>query len=979
MLRDFLYIFLTLNLSLYSHAKENTSHHRPEVGDINEVPFRSYSDQLKEDEKPQYFISHLGCKKSDGEQEVWDTDKYIWEIGKDLQNKNYTLDEFIKGIDRIFDKAYKFKNDFTEVVFWNKDKKPINSDDLNIYKKEREEFKKILQEILLPFEEESKKNHISPIAPEAYRKSFSLYKQRIEKLNKWKDIYPHKIRVLCPENPDLPKNAFSTYEKDSLSSNLKDNNHPPLDVLAHHVVNSIGCDEKEWKTPPLTLWYVGDRLQSGEFSFEEWTETFKKELDQSVKAKLFNKEARIDYEKRFNDLLMYFSSFKADNDLPLAKGTAVESNMPVIKNYKDIRSQDIKLQQWVIEQKILKKQKFPCDPDKVIQGRGLIDQVHYAVDPPEKNIKKDLSLNSCRAVKNNLEKKYSDQFTELKQQLETVFYGAEINFSPEHNPDAIRKEKEEINELVTKATTVLKGKELSKSFNLAQSFSSKHATKLSSMVEPRLSGIVFQNHIDDLVSFWTKNFILNNTSPNSSEGQKLISNFLTTKNRDSNTKMVLSCYESNGRAYFFASHGNEKNNTVYIAPNINDSQRVLQAIQEQKKKHKANPGAHHFDKQTNWGSAQISYDQSSLSTPPGRYYYEALSEMFYTKGKKDSLSSSEQSLEKIINECKLKSLLSKSNPEEIKKIASELQKRMRNSLSKTNFNSLSAIEDFAYIQQFCIPLHLNFASRIYLNSLKTGRKYFGSVGNENRAKECKNVGRIDDVSNPVLNDINNYVLGILKANYQNTISNDKLANFRPEEIKEMKERYALLEQKEKEHAKYSESLDKLKDDPEMSKYFKRLQEANLNEAWKLFTISKSLSGWANNDNADTSEKIKKALEKYAQSDETNFEKNKREFFEAQQERRQRSIQQLMAWINLQKNFLNGKFSQQIEDSFSHLKDRYEALNDLYDAYEKELADQIRVCGQNQSAQSLAIMLPTYKDPSLALENSKKPTIRPKKK
>jgi hypothetical protein len=978
-LQVFLYIFLTLNLSLYSHAKENASHNRPEVGDISEVPFRSYSDQLKEDEKPQYFISHLGCKKSDGEEEAWDTDKYIWEIGKDLQNKSYTLDNFIKGIDRIFDKAYKFKSDFTEVVFWNKDKKPINSDDLNIYKKEREEFKKILKEILQPFEDEGSKNHISPIAPDAYRKSFALYKQRIEKLNKWKDIYPNKIRILCPANPDLPKNAFSTYEKDSLSSNFKDNNHPPLDVLAHHVVNSIGCDEKDWKTPPLSLWYIGDRLQSGEFSFEEWSEAFKKELDEAVKAKLFDKEARTGYEKRFNDLLVNFSSNKQDNVLPLTKGIAFESTLPVIKNYKDIRSQDIKLQQWIIEQKILKKQKFPCDPDKVIQGRGMIDQIHYAIDPPEKNTNKNFPLQSCLAVRNNLEKKYSDQFAELKQQLETVFYGAEINFAPEHNPDAIRKEKEEINEIVTKATMALKGKELSKSFNLAQDFSLKHATKLSSIIEPRLSGIVLQNHIDDLVSFWTKNFILNNTSPNSNEGQKLISSFLATKNRESNTKMVLSCYESNGRAYFFASHGNEKNNTVYIPPNINDSQRVLQAIQEQKKKQKANPKAHHFDKQTNWGSAQISFDQSSISTPPGRYYHEVISDMVYAKDKKNTLAGSDQSLEKIINECKLKSLLSKSNNEEIKKIGVELQKRMRNSLSKTNLNSLSAIEDFAYIQQFCIPLHLNFANKIYLNSLRTGRKYFGSVGNESRAKECKSVGKIDDASNPVINDVNNYVLGILKANYQNTISNDKLAKFRPEEIKEMKEKYALLEQKEKEHTKYFESFDKLKDDADMTKYFKRLQDASLNDAWKLFTISKPLTGWLDNNNVETSENLRKALEKYSQSDESNFEKNKREFFEAQQERRKSSLQQLTDWINSQKNFLNGKFSQQIEQSFSHLKDRFQALNDFYDTYEKELADQIRLCRENQSAQSISVMLPIYKDPTHINESSKKPMIRPKKK
>ena len=52
---------------------------------------------------------------------------------------------------------------------------------------------------------------------------------------------------------------------------------------------------------------------------------------------------------------------------------------------------------------------------------------------------------------------------------------------------------------------------------------------------------------------------------------------------------------------------------------------------------------------------------------------------------------------------------------------------------------------------------------------------------------------------------------------------------------------------------------------------------------------------------------------------------------------------------------------------------------MYDTFEKELADQIRLCGLNQNTLSTKIMFPTYKDPSLVIENSKKPTIRPKKK
>ncbi len=985
MLRAFLYIFLTVYVIPISHAQEKTKHQKPEN---SEVPYRSFSEKIGVYEKPQYFINHMGCKKSDGEKEVWDTDKYIWEIGKNIQNKDYSLTDFISGIDAIFEKAYKFKNDLNEIVFWNKDKKPTNSDDLNVYKKEREEFKTILKELLQPFEEEGKKSHISPLAPNAYRKSYSLYKERIERLNKWKEKYPHKIKILCPENPDNPENAFLNYEKDALGENFNDKQHPPLDVLANHIVNSTGCEEKERKATPLPLWYVGDRIQSGEFSLEEWKGAFKKELDQSVKKRTLNKENRTEYENRFNELLSRFEKAEVTDNLPLAKGTTFNKDAELINDYRNIRNEDIRLQQWILSKRLIEKENFPCDPRKIIEGRGLIDQVHYAFDPPQEGQTKDIVKNSCQAVGKNLEKKYEDQLTKIKEQIETVFYRAEPNFSPEDDPNAIRKEKEEINEIISKATSALKGKELTKSYNLAQNFTKKHSSKLTPLTESRLSGIVIQAHIDELVSFWTKNFILNDTSPTSAEGQKLLSNYLNKSNKASNSKMLLSCFESNGKIYFHTSHGSETQNTTYLSPGKEDSKNVLDKIQERRQKQSKNSSAHHFDQQTNWGTAQISFDQSSLSSPAGRYYHQSISNIVYSSAKnKNSSNNSEQAFSKVINECQLHSLLPKSSEEEINKVSNELLKRMKRSDSGYKFSSLSwnntsqsskntALEDFAYIQQFCLPLHLNFAYQVYKNN----PKYFGSLAPEKgRRKECSSVGDIDQSTNFILNDVNNYVLGILKSNHKNASSSEQLANanITPEEIKKMKQTYTTLELKEKEAEKNQELFENLKEDAVMTHYLKRSQEASIKEAWKMLSLSNTLLGWKDNETIETGPNLKKVLEDYALSDGSNHTNRKEELLNAQQERRKRSLNQLNTWLHERKNSFKGNFANQFDDSFYHLKDRFEALNDLYDSYEKELADQIRLCAQNTlNNEAIASMLPLYTDPSLDKEKNKKPSRKP---
>lgn len=987
MLRAYLYTFLTFYWGSFSHANESNKHkikdERPEVGNIQDIPHRAYSEQLSEDQKPHYFISHLGCKKSNGEKEVWDTDKYLWEIGKDLQNKKYTLESFINGIDRIFEKAYKFKTDLTEVVFWNQDKKPLNSEDLNVYKKEREEFKTILKEILKPFEDEGRKYHISPLPPEEYRKSYLKYTFKIDKLNKWKDKYPKKIKNLCPLKPDNPENAFINYEKDALSSNLEDNQHPPLDVLAYHAVQSIGCDDKDWKKPPLTLWYVGDRIKSGEFTHEEWKSAFQKELDESVKRKEMKKESRDEYESRFNSLLENFEKERQPLNIPLSKGAISSKEDRLLQRYSAIRSEDMKLQQWVISKKILKDEKFPCDPQKVIKGRGIIDQVHFGIDPNPQGTEKNIALNSCKAIKKNLEKKYEERFQELKDQMETSFFGAEINLYPEANSDTIRKEKEEISKFINETTETLRGKELEQSEKVAKNFTLKHSSKLSPLWEPRLSNVLLQVHIDDIVSYWTKNFILNDKSPDSPEAKKSINSYIDNLSKATHTKLVLSCYESNGRVFFHSSHGKEKQSTTYVRPKQNDLKNDLKEIQQifkdRQEKQKKDPAGHHFDKQTNWGTSQISFDQSYISSPSGRHYHEAISSMIFAKNKNNkSPEVTQLALKKITTDCKLKSFLQGSNEEEIKKIANELLVKMRNTHQTKNSSQLnpSAIENFAYIQQFCLPLHSSLALRVYQNS---GSKYFGSINDDRRKDACKDVGDIDRGTNPILKDLNSHVLQVLKTNYQKASSVDSIA--RPEDIQKMKNLYTELELKEKEMEKNLAILESIKTDPAINGYFKRLKESSLHEAWKLFTIEKEkpLLGWMNNPTSDTSLNIQKSLKDYIQSDELSFQKNKTDFTIAQQERRKSSLAQLNLWIHESKSKFDSQHAKKIDETFFQLKDRLEALHDLYDSFEKELSDQIKLCKiETNNNEMIYQMIPTYKDPDSKKAEEKKPVFKPRK-
>jgi hypothetical protein len=910
--------------------------------------YESTSQKIGQIEKPQYFINHLGCKKTDLDKEDWDTDKYIWEIGKDLQSQRYSLKDFISGIDIIFDRAYKFKDAFTEIAPpWNSAKKPINSNDLNVYKKEREEFKSILNEILLPFEEEPQINNSEAFVPKSYKKSFGLYKERIEKLNKWKEKYPEKIKGLCPEKPDNPENAFTNFHKDTTSKKLSDNQQPPLDILANRIVNTLGCDEQKTGKAPLPLWYVGGKIYNGEFTIEEWKEAFKKELDKVVERKKLSKESRIEYEIRFNNLLI---NFERENEIQASnKNQSLKAGTPIVKHYQQVRGDDIRLQQWIIEKKILHKEKFPCEEGIAIEGRGIIDQVHFSVD--------------C----NSADKKHTPLFKEFKNNFEDFFFASRVDFSPGGNPEALRKEREEIDKKILNATIALKGKELSNPLGVAKEHISKHSKKLSKIWEPRQSQIILQDHVDDLVSFWTKKFTFAITSPDSAEGKKIISNYLTNLNKTSHTKMLLSCLESNGRTYLFTPHGDENKGTVYIPPSLNDS-KALSAI-EQKNKSRG----HKFNIQSNWGSAQISYDQSSLDRESGRYYRDAISKIINSSDKKTSEA---QILSRITKECRLKTLLPNSSEDELNNTAKELFKKMKNSINlKEKVIEAVAVENFGFIQLFCPPLHLNFASKVF----STNKAYFGSLKPEKgRIKECASIGNIEHTSNPIISDLSEYVLGVLKANHKNVFLAEE-ANINPDEISRMKKTHAAIEAKEREIEKNQELFDKLKNDSAMNSFINQIKEANPTEAWKFFSFTKPLSGWMNNENANASEYLKKALEMYTLSDESSFKKAQENLFQAQQERRKKSMTQLNEWINQKRSLFNGQSAKQMDEYFYQLREHFQTLNNLYDTYEKDLSEQIKLCMQSKfNTQSISTMLPNYRHPSLD-QNKNKPTFKPIRK
>ncbi len=945
MLRGFLYIFLTLILTSYTLAQDPKNSHQ---GSEPKPALETTSQKLGQIEKPQYFINHLGCKKTEGDKQDWDTDKYIWEIGKDLQSQRYSLKDFISGIDMIFDRAYKFKDDFIEVAPpWNAAKKPINSSDLNVYKKEREEFKNILSELLLPFESESQKDNPEVFAPKSYKKSFALYKERIEKLNKWKEKYPEKIKGLCPEKPDNPENAFTNFHKDTTSKKISDHQQPPLDILANRVVNTIGCDDQKRGKAPLSLWYVGGKIYNEEFTIEEWKEAFKKELDKVVAQNKMSKKSRNEYETRFNNLLINFE--RKDETQTSNKSQSLLAGTPVVKNYQQVRGDDIRLQQWIIEKKVLNKETFPCDEDVTIEGRGIIDKVHFTVD--------------C----NSADKKYAPLFKEFKNNFKTFFYSSKVDFSPEENTESLRKEREEINKKILNATIALKGKALSNPLGVAKEHISKHSKKLSPIWEPRQSEIILEDHVENLVTFWTQKFTFANTSPDSPEGKKIISTYLASLNKTSHTKMILSCLESNGRTHLFTPHKDEKKGTIHIPPGINAS-KVLSEI-EQKNKSRG----HNFNTESNWGSAQISHNQSDIHRESGRYYHDAISKIINSLDKK---TSDAQTLSRITKECRLKTLLPQSSEEEINSTAKELLRRMRSTINlKEKVKEAIAVENFGYIQLFCTPLHLNLASKVF----STNKIYFGSLKpGKDRVKECKSIGNIEEPSNPIITDLSENVLRTLKENYKNAYLAEE-ANIKPEEISRMKKTHAEIEAKEKEIEKNQELFEKLKNDSAMTSFITQIEEANPNEAWKFFSFSKPFSGWMNNENANASEYLRKALEMYTLSDESSFKKAQENLFQVQQERRKKSMAQLNQWINQKRSLFNGQSAKQMDEYFSQLREHFQALNNLYDTYEKDLSEQIKLCMQSKfNSQSIGTMLPNYRHPSLD-QNKNKPTFKPPRK
>lgn len=963
-----------LQKSFMAKDLDGAAHHKPED--------KTYREQPKSAETAAaFFLGKLGCEQDP-------TDKFIWDTGNRIQKGEFTLEEFIAAIDAAFEKDYKFKGQRWNfgLFKWNpeltidENQDPQKADDWHMLMEDRDEVKLHLRKLLQPFEEEKNKLQTARPIPLSFRLSFETYSADMAALENWKKKFPKKIAAQCERKVTPMANYSANYIASAHAERLSDEHNPPLDILAERTLTSLLC-EREYQNAPL--WYVGERLARGDFSFEHWKAAFKKEVDKYTEYSLFAYEKEIDHEDapkiidKVNDFLSSFESNPVPT-IPLASAPLLTTS-PYVKDYLALGKKERSLHDLILSRQTNEK-KFPCDNNKGIDRASFRDKTSAFFDHP------DESVNVCYQEYKDLESTFQSRFELLQEELETAFLMATPHFpNNSNNPNLLNDKMKMVDKLISDGKLFLTGEMVSDAPLLAEKTVSDNSFLTRRLVERRVPEIIIKNHIDEFVKFWTETFTLGRLDPNSDKGIAALNDFSTKLNSTSVRKMILDCLESDGRVYLTTAHEQESSHSYRVTPEkgVNDLDAVLALIAERKKEQNSNPTEHHFSRQTNWAGGQTSFDLTEVVPKKGdpddvyeafrigKNYYRNIQKILDAPdkiGKKPVSIQDSVALNNIIDSCELKMFLKKSK-DKPEVVAADLLTRMKRSYNGYRYSNRSwigdevkkeikdqALEDFAIIQQFCLPLHLDLALDVYLYR----RKAIGSLKdtmmkNKNgklvidpsrdRKTVCSPLGDISNPRSAALTKLNTFMKTALlaKQNAKNAVSPLELEKLQ----KQYNELHASKESMNKEIAFFDEVVKK---DKQMKLYLDFVKGASIEEEWKfmgLFTIDPKKELGLDKDLEKAADIRRGIFRGYVNSTPDNFKLAKNNFLEMQKNRIEAAQANIKKWIVQQSEkheqaFKGAKISD-VTRSFDELSDRAAALAQLFNDFESSLADQMRNC------------------------------------
>lgn len=968
---------------------------------VGEAPYRDKDQDRKG--VLHLFMESLGCRVG-GPGSAWDSDRYLWDIGSRVQRGEVKMDAFLDEINNLFDKDYAFKDSLFEFFVYDTHLNPENSTNLNVKMADRQEFLNAVRSYLQPFADEAKLGHSTQPVPHAYRISYADYTARVQRLNNWKNKFIQKIQDRCSYTKGSVTDKSEAYRQGATIPKLPASATSPLDVLVGRVIDSMTCDPLLTTTP---LWWAGEALAKGEFSFAEWQSAWAAALPKKIKSR----PTQAELSTRSQDILNYFVPSQSP-DAPLLTPLPA-SQQKVRDNYRVIREKEIALVKWLHEQQA--EDALPCT------GIVALDRSHYRADISNQIDTPATAVQSCADVAHAVGEKYDLRFDKLKDEVENVFYDTSLQFRSDKNLNQVLDRLQELEDGISLTTDHLTGHLQKHAAELTQKSLGQGRSAIAQLmqIDDRVPQVVLQDQLTALKKYWTENYIIGQADPHSEKSKAARHSFIEELTRRNATKLILSCLESDGRLYAASTHNQEKAFSHNLKPGEKDYERVMNIIQERKKlqnsaeaeyrvklaeyQKKVKAGIdtskpifpHHFTDETDWGTAEPSLNQTSVTAPAGRYYHSEITNILgqaAIDGKNPALAA-----QRISEYCQLSTVFAKSKDPaaEAKRMSEILAVRFLRAHSGYKYSYLSwrhedsetknqVIEDFAITQIFCPPFHLRFAYQMQIHN----PAYYGSATNPDRIANCKSVGDLKAPDNAALRALNENVLAVLQESHDATtplVAQVSASLTTSRESAKLPAAVPLTDRQaldilRGEHAKLMSLRDRMqreldifddvKSSPDIKNYFQTLETARLDEPGKLFSLlpdDPKNESWVRAHN-DSAQRARVNFKDYVLVKPAAYTLQKDEFLANQKILANELRFDVSVWMKRVNELYETKAGRNLLSqggySFAHFSDRMWALRELYEEYERDLAYNLRACYQKESKTPSDIVAPTYRDVQL---------------
>lgn len=924
-------------------------------------------------------VFNLGCRRGKVPNDAWDSDRYLWRVAQEIQAGSFTLDDFMTALKPAIEKTLTPESSMRESSWFAK------------APGQRAELLDSIRSVLEPFAAEGKSDARAFKIPKLYQQKYNGmlgevpgYRERISRLNRIKDVFYQvgERRGLnritdgvfsynylpCNQHFVLQSDLSESYRRSATTHELDKQHAPPLDVLADRVMNEMACRPHLDNFP---LWYVGERMLRGDFSREEWTAAWKARIAASDKI---SSAARAQLEQ-YNESMMKAFSVAAPQTFAL-KDVPDATVAALAKNYKSIREGEFAFIRRLQDADLGFKE--PCDSANKMKRSPLQLAASEILEHPEKA--KIVSV--CDSGVAALQKDYNKKLEKLKDDMRITFFQSRLSFDHHDDFNAVMDKMIASNDFVEKATQQLTESSSVVARDLTQKAINEKWPSLKQVValgDDRVTKAIFSDHADEMRKFWTEKFLLGGLDPTSAEGQKLINQHNAKLRARNSMRLLVSCLEADGRAMALSTHGDlDYSDSVGkgvagVANHELDSLRAIIAKRKARqraavvKAQKADKTVteHHYDHQTNVGTGSVSIDQSSVGLPAGRYYHAEIARFLtYTDsaGRPATFLGELAAKKSIREKCRLDQVFAHMKPKEIDEVNELLFQHMNAShvgykYSWTSWTErltldeqFEALDHYVYIQNLCLPLHLNYAAKVVEHNPAS----MGTLSSQTRKDICAKVGTLPNPDNAALEELTQTVQSSLAASYAQASQGDTLAKLKAHDAN-----IAKLGVQRDELMRRMSAFEKSKLDSGAQKYFTDLDHARIDEPGKLLGFFKDYQ------NAPSTEARKKAVLSMADRQHDSFvkflatdpqskdyAKARLDYLEKRQEHASAGEGWVSVWVARSEEEyvarLGNHYSGGFYSGFGHFKDRFGATAKLYNQYEEELGVLLRACKADEA-------------------------------